>query len=565
MTAPGSQGSGAWRALLSAASEEWRATPFYRMLLGAPEPDRILHWGEDRRVGDPARGRDILAGRWRIADEKLAGEWRAPWSAPPPSPHFSARLHSFSWLRDLAAVGPAAQDAIAGLIQSWALGFGEWHPQAWAPELTAERLYAWLCWGRPAFEGGDLEVRPALLRSFGRQVRHLQLAAGDLRDTAHVKGGVALTLAAAATPAPERERLLAQGLALLERAIANDFTSDGLHLSRSPEATFEALCDLATADAALARIGETTPETLRAAILRTGDMVRYLRLGDGGLAAFNGGGAARAVSIARVLQDLEAGRPYRIAPASGFFRLASGDAAIVMDAGEPPPAGFGQRAHAGCLSFEMSCGPDRLIVNVGSDPELSPEWRAAARATNGHSTLILNEALSAPFEATRFGSRPVGPLGVNAKRSDDEDGARIEARHEGYRADYGLVHARTLFLDPRGERVIGLDQLFRPTTERRATEDFRPPYAIRFHLHPSVIVDPRSPREIRLETAAGAHWVLRADAPRMEVEESVYLSGDGQPQRSQQVVIVGAADLAGAGDQKPNRVIWTLTRIDRPM
>jgi uncharacterized heparinase superfamily protein len=34
--------------------------------------------------------------------------------------------------------------SIADLVQSWAASFGEWHPEAWAPELVAERLYAWL-------------------------------------------------------------------------------------------------------------------------------------------------------------------------------------------------------------------------------------------------------------------------------------------------------------------------------------------------------------------------------------------------------------------------------------
>lgn len=563
MTAPGGQGPGAWRSLLAAASEEWRTTPFYQLMLAAPEPDRVQAWGEDRRVGDPARGREILAGRWRIADERLPGEHPIPWAAPPPSPHFSARLHGFSWLRDVAAVGPEAQPAIAALIQSWAAGFGAWHPLAWAPELTAQRVFAWLCWGRPGFEGGDVETRPALLRSLGRQVRHLQLSAGELRDGAIIKGGAALVLAAGAG-AGERERLLAQGLAILQRACSEDLTSDGLHLSRSPEATFEALADFAAADAALARMGETTPEPLRTAMLRMGDMVRYLSLGDGGLASFNGGGTGRPASIARVLQELEAGRQYRIAPASGFFRLAAGDAALVMDGGEPPPAAFGHRAHAGCLSFEMSCGPDRLIVNVGSDLELSPEWRAAGRATNGHSTLILNDTLSAPFEGTRAGSRPVGPLGVSAKRSDDEDGARVEARHDGYRAEFGLVHARTLFLDVKGERVIGLDQLFRPAAERRAPEGLRPGYAIRFHLHPRVLIDQRGPREIRLETPRGAHWSLRTDAEGVAVEESVYLAAGGAPTRTAQIVLRGAAEPALSGDQKPNRVIWSLTRIDRP-
>jgi uncharacterized heparinase superfamily protein len=97
-------------------------------------------------------------------------------------------------------------------ILSWVSGFGEWHPQAWAPELVAERLFAWLCHGKPAFEGGDPVMRPALMRSFGRQARHLHLAAGDLREpNARIKAGAVLTMVGCAG-VPESERFLDLGL-----------------------------------------------------------------------------------------------------------------------------------------------------------------------------------------------------------------------------------------------------------------------------------------------------------------------------------------------------------------
>jgi uncharacterized heparinase superfamily protein len=130
----------AWRTLLTAAADEWRATPFYRVMLRGADADRVTQWGLDPRLGDAEKGREILAGRWRIAAEKMAGTWPLPWSAPPPSPHFAARLHSFSWLIHVNAVGPEAQEQVAALIQSWVSGFGDWHPQAWAPELVGERL-----------------------------------------------------------------------------------------------------------------------------------------------------------------------------------------------------------------------------------------------------------------------------------------------------------------------------------------------------------------------------------------------------------------------------------------
>lgn len=558
----------AWRTLLSAASDEWRATPFYRMMLGGADPDRIGQWGRDPRCGDATRGGDLAAGLWRIGSERLVGAHAIPWSAPAPSPHFKARLHGFGWLADLAATGPAADAAIADLIQSWVLGFGEWHPEAWAPELVAERLFAWMCHGRPAFEGGDVAVRPALMKSFGRQARHLQLAAGDIRDPlARIKAGATLVMAGC-TGMPDGERLADLGVEILEEAAASQFFSDGGHAARSPEALMDAVADFTAADDSLARHGLETPRLVRDLVPKLAAMLRYLSLGDGRLAQFNGGGPGDAATLRALLAEQDETRAFRIAPQSGFHRLAAGDSVLVMDTGAAPAAAYGDRAHAGCLSFEFSTGADRLIVNVGSARDLLPSWRAAGRATNGHSTLIVDDALSAVFETTRLGraaARPVGPPGVHAQRIDDDDGARIDAQHEGYRADYGLVHRRSVFLDKAGMTLRGLDALARPLSAGKAPAGApRAPFAIRFHLHPDVRARRIEPTIVHLETPGGAHWRLRTDAPAVAVEDSISLSARPLPAPTKQIVLSGEADPNGSGDAAPNRVRWAFTRIDAP-
>jgi uncharacterized heparinase superfamily protein len=557
---------GAWRTLLAAAGDEWRATPLYRLTLRGQDPDRIGQWGNDPRIGDAIRGAEILRGGWRIASERLPGIWPTPWAAPAPSPHFMARLHSFSWLGDLAAA-PQSGQRIAELIQSWTVDFGAWHPQAWAPELTAQRLAAWLCHGRPAFEGGDAGDRPALMRSFAQQARHLMAASGDIRDPlSRIKAGLALTLVSCAG-APEADRFLDVGLELIEEACAAQFLPDGMHQSRAPEAAVETLADFLTIRDALTGRSLEPPRAMRDLIGKLAGILRYLQMGDGGVACFHGGGEGDPATIAKLLSMAAGdGRTFRIAPHSGYHRLHTGDTVLVFDAGAAPPPAYGDRAHAGCLAFEMTCGAERVIVNVGSGRELLPNWRAAGRATNGHSTLIVDDALSATFEAARKGrnaaARPTGPPGVSAKRTEDEDGAWIEAQHEGYRAEYGLIHRRTLYLSKSGTDLRGLEALARPLSAGKAAEQWRPPFAVRFHLHPSVVVERLDIGVVRLETPGGAHFRLRTDAAKMAVEDSIYLSARETPQRARQVVFYGEADPNGAGDLPPNRIRWALTRID---
>jgi len=545
-----------------AASEHWRANPFHRMRLGdAAAPDRIQHWGADPRVGNLERGRDILQGRWRIGAEHIRGEFASPWTLAHPSRHFTARLHSFSWLIDLAALGPVADERIAQLVDEWVTAFGEWDEIAWDPELTAERVYALLCWGRPAFERGAPEQRLALLRSMARQARLLMLAHSELgeRHLGSIKAGAALILAAAAGLA-DPARLTEQGEEMLIEACAKQFFPDGGHMSRSPEALAKAIFDMTTAQEAL----EEPPHLLRETLPKLANMLRMLRLGDGGLACFHGGSESSAASIdaalARCHGDI---RAFQFGNHTAFHRLEGGALRVLFDVGGAPPLSYAERAHASALAFEMSSERERLIVNIGAGRELAPDARQAARATNAHSTLALGDALSATLEDRRGKGSPrlVGPTLDEVRRSSDESGITVQGRHDGYRAAFGLFHRRYLFIDNDGRNLRGIDELIRPQKHKGPTPKGEVPYMIRFHLHPSVRATLVEHQMALLETPGGQAWRLRTDAPLINIEPSTYWGGHF-PRDTHQITLSGGADPLGHGLSPPNRIRWALARAN---
>jgi uncharacterized heparinase superfamily protein len=534
------------------------------MRLGDSAPHRIAAWGQDPRAGDAARGAEIAKGVWRIAAERMAGEYGVPWDRPHPSRHFTARLHSFGWLVDLAAAGADAR--IAQLIESWVGEHGEWDELAWDPELTAERLFAWLCWGQPAFERGDPARRVALLRSAARQARLLLLAENELSDRhgGAIKAGAALVLAGAAG-FPDANRLIEEGEEMLLEACAKQFLPDGGHQSRSPEALAEALFDLVTAHDALKAQGDPSP-VLSDALPKFANMLRMLRLGDGGLGCFQGGSENSRVSIENALARTPGeARAFQFATHSAFQRLEANGLRILFDVGGAPPAAFSERAHAGALAFEMSSGRERLIVNVGAARELEPAGRSAARATNGHSTLVVADALSAVIEEQRRGKGPArlsGPTLDDVRRSSDESGITAQGRHDGYRAQFGLLHRRYLFIDHAGRNLRGIDELMRPVKMKGAGAKQPIPFVARFHLHPTVRATLIEHKMALLETPGGQRWRLRTDAPDIHIDQSIYWAGAIMPQETTQIVLTGAADPLGHGLAPPNRVRWALARAD---
>jgi uncharacterized heparinase superfamily protein len=280
-------------------------------------------------------------------------------------------------------------------------------------------------------------------------------------------------------------------------------------------------------------------------------MLRGFRHGDGGLALFNDSTEEDAWLIDRVLAQADTkGRPLSDARHGGFQRLQAGRTVLIMDAGAPPAVGL--RAHAGTLSFELSVGKERLIVNCGAWRGPDRQWVQALRASAAHSTLTVDDTNSAVV--LEEGGIGIGPNRVEASREEKDGAIWVEASHDGYAQPFGLKHTRRLYMAPDGADVRGEDRLSRAGGSGRAGRSF----AVRFHLHPdvqaSLVQDGAS---VLLRLSSGAGWQLRAAGGTLDLNESVYAGRPGERRRTEQVVITG-----GIGAEE-TIVKWALRRIPK--
>jgi uncharacterized heparinase superfamily protein len=287
------------------------------------------------------------------------------------------------------------------------------------------------------------------------------------------------------------------------------------------------------------------PDFIQNAIDRSAPMLRALRHSDGGLAVFNGGLEGNPQHLDRLLGLTDpTTTPPLSAPYAGFQKLSADLTTIVMDCGKP--GGPGLNHHAGTLSFEMCVGKKRLIVNCGARCGRTDPWRTALAATAAHSTLTVNDTSSAAFAMD--GTLRRGPEKVTCVRHDSDQGTLVEASHDGYVNAFGLVHHRSLFLDPIGTDVRGEDRLVGSGGEY---------LTLRFHLHPDVhvsLLGGGTGALLRLDTKNKETWRLRTSNGTISLEESLYLGQEGKHRRSEQIVI--SNPLSGNGAL----IKWSLSR-----
>lgn len=347
---------------------------------------------------DPERADDDLAaGRLRILNrEEEFGTgpfWREVEQAVlPPLVRETIHYHRFLYAR-LRPQGRERLEFVFRFLEEWM----DLHPPglgaAWNPFTVAYRAQVWirLCL---ADETGELSERlaPHLFRHGLYLERNLELHLGGNHL---LKNLSALLMLAAWFEGPTAERWRKQFLSMLHCELNRQVLPDGGHYERSPMYHILVLGDLLDLRDLFAPVDPVWVESiLNPAIRRMAEFLGRVLHPDGEIPFFNDAVLGQAPPPSKVFGRTGQSPPQPGlldgAPDTGLFRIRTGSLTLIFDAGELGPDELMGHVHNDSLSFELSMGRERWIVNRGVFEYTPGPKRTECRSIHSHNTPCLD-------------------------------------------------------------------------------------------------------------------------------------------------------------------------------
>lgn len=541
-------------------------------------PARLLRRGKGNGLGmpianlantSPERSRQVYRGEFAFCGQTLKRDETNIFLNRQMNADWQRALHGFTWLADLEASGREMSRVQARrLVSEWMEADQSLRlpgklfclkGAACHTDTLARRVISWTQTAPFLLHNSPQDFADRFFASITRQTRKLH-GRTFVERSGLKRLQASIALAAATIGFDGLDFLRCKAFERLANELDGQILADGGHISRNPQILRDLLADLVPIRLALEAGKMEIPPALNNALERMIPALRFFTYLDGGLAVFNGVNDIRAGLVRRILDtDTVCGTPLIHARHSGYVRLQQGQTTLLVDAGKPVMPHVNVSASAGLMAFEFCDGGARLVTNCGAIQYGDAAWSAAARAPQAHSALCIEDQAAAgildnPLSRLIFGGPVIlaAPT-VTAQASMSKEGSLFCGTHDGYLKSHGVTHERQLFLNSIGSDLRGQDSF-----TNDAGQVCEPaPFAIRFHLHPSVratISQDGASAMLMLANKTG--WRFSARGAQLKLEDSVYLPEGGKVRKTSQLVLRGATGAS-------TKVVWAFKRIEK--
>ena len=231
--------------------------------------------------------------------------------------------------------------------------------------------------------------------------------------------------------------------------------------------------------------------------------------------------------------------------------LNSKKTSLFMDVGPSPDKKFSSNYQAGALSFEIISNGKKLICNSGYFQNYRHQLNELSKSSAIHSTLILDDSSSCKFNKIKNKSSKIshGLKIIKKNIIFEKNYWKINAAHDGYLKQYGVIHEREIEFYPEQIKFVGYDKII----SKNAIKNLK--FEIRFHLVPNIKIMKTQDNKSILIDLDGEGWKFNSNNSNINIDNGLYFGGKDSFIDNQNIVI------SGMTNDKNQTIRWEITKL----
>jgi uncharacterized heparinase superfamily protein len=456
-------------------------------------------------------------------------------------------LNSFFWLFSLDL--KSSKKDTQNIILQWIDKNYRYNSESWDFDIVAKRIIAWTSNSRLTYEDSSADYRDNFNGVIKKQINHLinEITRSKWVDDKMI-GCAAIILTGLSYQ--NNDEYLKIGLDLLKKLVKSSFDNDGFPKSRNIRQLNFYLKYFILIREWFKESQNEIPDFINENIYYLGQAYAFTWKKNKTDMLFNGNHETNNIDFDHYLKKLGYNFKSSTNELGGYVVLNNKKTSLMMDVGSSPDKKFSSNYQAGALSFEIISSGKKLICNSGYFQNHNHRLNKLSKSSAIHSTLILDDRSSCKFNETKNESSTV-THGLKILKKNivfEKNYWKVNAAHDGYLKQYGIIHERELEFYPEQIKFIGHDKIIFKNNIKNIN------FEIRFHLEPNIKIMRTQDNKSILIDLDGEGWKFNS-SNNMNIDNGLYFGKKDSFVDNQNIIISGMTN----GENQT--IKWEITKL----
>ena len=457
-------------------------------------------------------------------------------------------LNSFFWLFSLDL--KSSKKDTQNLILQWINNNHRYNSKSWEFDIVAKRIIAWTSNSRLTYEDSDADYKNNFNEIIKKQTNHLinEITRSKWVDDKMI-GCAAIILTGLSYQ--DKDGHLKTGLNLLRKLAKSSFDNDGFPKSRSIRQLCFYLKYFILIREWFKESQSEIPDFINENIYYLGQAYAFTWQKNKVDLLFNGNYETNNSDFDHYLKKFGYTFKNQSNELGGYVNLNNKKNSLIMDIGSSPDKKFSSNYQAGALSFEIISNGKKLICNSGYFQNHNHKLNELSKSSAIHSSLILDDRSSCRFNKSKNESSKISH-GLKILKKNvvfEKNYWKINAAHDGYLKQYGVIHEREIEFYPEQIKFVGHDKIIFKNSNKNLK------FEIRFHLEPNIKIMKTQDNKSILIDLDGEGWKFNSDNNNMNIDNGLYFGRKDFFVDNQNIVI------SGMTNDKNQTIKWEITKL----